>query len=122
MFFCKQKAGYGMRSSDWSSDVCSSDLGQAAVERVLEVPPAAAADADAGAPVSVPVAHQRHVLGPAPVELDLVRRVVEPVLEEPGVAPPPADRVAPVGVPVTEHRDFLQIWRAPGREKACASG
>src|SRR3546814_13244331 len=27
MFFFKQKTGYGMRISDWSSDVCSSDLG-----------------------------------------------------------------------------------------------
>src|SRR3546814_6921774 len=26
-FFCKQKAAYEMRISDWSSDVCSSDLG-----------------------------------------------------------------------------------------------
>src|SRR3546814_20590030 len=27
MFFsCKQKTAYGMRISDWSSDVCSSDL------------------------------------------------------------------------------------------------
>src|SRR3546814_2431586 len=25
-FFCKQKSAYGMRISDWSSDVCSSDL------------------------------------------------------------------------------------------------
>src|SRR3546814_14970014 len=27
MFFCKQKTAYEMRISDWSSDVCSSDLG-----------------------------------------------------------------------------------------------
>src|SRR3546814_249279 len=27
-FFFKQKTAYGMRISDWSSDVCSSDLGQ----------------------------------------------------------------------------------------------
>src|SRR3546814_9145984 len=26
MFFCKQKTAYEMRMSDWSSDVCSSDL------------------------------------------------------------------------------------------------
>src|SRR3546814_1108478 len=26
VFFCKQKTAYGMRISDWSSDVCSSDL------------------------------------------------------------------------------------------------
>src|SRR3546814_18408532 len=28
-FFFKQKTAYDMRISDWSSDVCSSDLGQA---------------------------------------------------------------------------------------------
>src|SRR3546814_6510180 len=28
-FFCKQKTAYEMRISDWSSDVCSSDLGDA---------------------------------------------------------------------------------------------
>src|SRR3546814_4983384 len=27
-FFCKQKTAYEMRISDWSSDVCSSDLHQ----------------------------------------------------------------------------------------------
>src|SRR3546814_3780034 len=26
-FFCKQKTAYEMRIGDWSSDVCSSDLG-----------------------------------------------------------------------------------------------
>src|SRR3546814_2398428 len=35
-FFVKQKTAYGMRSMDWSSDVCSSDLGTGAV--VSETP------------------------------------------------------------------------------------
>src|SRR3546814_7894509 len=30
-FFCKQKTAYEMRISDWSSDVCSSDLGRDAL-------------------------------------------------------------------------------------------
>src|SRR3546814_3124345 len=34
-FFFKQKTAYEMRISDWSSDVCSSDLGHA-VEQVAE--------------------------------------------------------------------------------------
>src|SRR3546814_13097523 len=40
-FFFKQKTAYEMRISDWSSDVCSSDLFVAAVELVFEdtVPP-----------------------------------------------------------------------------------
>src|SRR3546814_6638036 len=32
MFFFKQKTAYELRISDWSSDVCSSDLAQAAVQ------------------------------------------------------------------------------------------
>src|SRR3546814_3303123 len=35
-FFFKQKTAYEMRISDWSSDVCSSDLAADAVERVLQ--------------------------------------------------------------------------------------
>src|SRR3546814_2536135 len=36
-FVCKQKTAYEMRISDWSSDVCSSDLGpEIAVGRGLE--------------------------------------------------------------------------------------
>src|SRR3546814_6721634 len=31
-FFFKQKTAYELRISDWSSDVCSSDLGRFAVE------------------------------------------------------------------------------------------
>src|SRR3546814_1054788 len=32
-FFFKQKTAYEMRISDWSSDVCSSDLSSSATER-----------------------------------------------------------------------------------------
>src|SRR3546814_9630223 len=35
-FFFKQKAAYEMRSSDWSSDVCSSDLAKAGTESLRE--------------------------------------------------------------------------------------
>src|SRR3546814_2822338 len=34
-FFCKQKTAYEMRISDWSSDVCSSDLLAAGQRRAL---------------------------------------------------------------------------------------
>src|SRR3546814_1676322 len=33
MFFCEQKTAYEMRISDWSSDVCSSDLVDFTIER-----------------------------------------------------------------------------------------
>src|SRR3546814_8319405 len=35
--FFKQKTAYEMRISDWSSDVCSSDLGLAEVRRGLDL-------------------------------------------------------------------------------------
>src|SRR3546814_12321260 len=35
-FFFKQKTAYEMRISDWSSDVCSSDLGAADLEGLIE--------------------------------------------------------------------------------------
>src|SRR3546814_20843998 len=38
-FFFKQKTAYEMRISDWSSDVCSSDLGAARCARALIRPP-----------------------------------------------------------------------------------
>src|SRR3546814_18638899 len=44
-FFCKQKTAYEMRISDWSSDVCSSDL------HSVSTPPTSAASA-APAPIS----------------------------------------------------------------------
>src|SRR3546814_7775576 len=40
-FFFKQKTAYEMRISDWSSDVCSSDL--QSLQRPLDFTPAAAA-------------------------------------------------------------------------------
>src|SRR3546814_10451018 len=39
VFFFKQKTAYEMRISDWSSDVCSSDLIVDGVIRVLDNPP-----------------------------------------------------------------------------------
>src|SRR3546814_11740460 len=38
IFFCKQKTAYEMRISDWSSDVCSSDLSDPIVERAPFLP------------------------------------------------------------------------------------
>src|SRR3546814_14627691 len=35
--FCKQKTAYEMRISDWSSDVCSSDLRDRADDRQVEI-------------------------------------------------------------------------------------
>src|SRR3546814_3197325 len=60
-FFFKQKTAYEMRISDWSSDVCSSDLGAHDALRLVE-----AAHDDAGAVV---VAERRGLSRTAPVEV-----------------------------------------------------
>src|SRR3546814_4481046 len=39
-FFCKRKTAYEVRISDWSSDVCSSDLFAAAKQARPEIPEA----------------------------------------------------------------------------------
>src|SRR3546814_4995580 len=51
-FFFKQKTAYEMRISDWSSDVCSSDL---------EAEPARGGDAGHVGAVTVAVGHEGHV-------------------------------------------------------------
>src|SRR3546814_10749821 len=66
-FFCfKQKTAYEMRISDWSSDVCSSDLNKAAggyvdydadADRYALAPEQALCMADPGGPVDVPGAY-----------------------------------------------------------------
>src|SRR3546814_6069632 len=38
-FFFKQKTAYEMRISDWSSDVCSSDLGERHLHHRMHGPP-----------------------------------------------------------------------------------
>src|SRR3546814_3409207 len=59
VFFCKQKTAYEMRSSDWSSDVCSSDLtARRAWENLpqdLEVARKAVADGLGNVPVRIAV-------------------------------------------------------------------
>src|SRR3546814_329765 len=54
-FFCKQKTAYEMRISDWSSDVCSSDLRTAgsssgSLPWLLRSPPASARESSCGRP------------------------------------------------------------------------
>src|SRR3546814_8768337 len=57
-FFFKQKTAYEMRISDWSSDVCSSDLHALLVARGARMTPAAIALAIMGGHGTVPV-HRR---------------------------------------------------------------
>src|SRR3546814_6726337 len=89
LFFCKQKTAYEMRISDWSSDVCSSDLTDAwnHGKALDETDPYRAAQRDFSNAVNIralyePLDHQdrdssndqrdRHHPGRAEQRLDLV--------------------------------------------------
>src|SRR3546814_3381838 len=63
-FFFKQKTAYEMRISDWSSDVCSSDLPQVAPKgRSCKRPAGAPSGCDsAGAPSRRPLRRPGHAL------------------------------------------------------------
>src|SRR3546814_9998667 len=54
-----QKTAYEMRISDWSSDVCSSDLSTAVAGFVASLPPTATAGAEA-AEVKPAMPHAQH--------------------------------------------------------------
>src|SRR3546814_9409846 len=105
-FFFKQKTAYEMRISDWSSDVCSSDLGAQLQERFVRKHPERprypkAATVAAG---TTAIRHQRILLDPHRVlELEHLHRRVRQVLGRVGdrldtilvaaTAPGPADHV-----------------------------
>src|SRR3546814_12669361 len=57
-FFCKQKTAYEMRISDWSSDVCSSDLSTASSPGRPRVQTHLCASVSICAPVSRPRRHR----------------------------------------------------------------
>src|SRR3546814_5112272 len=86
-FFCfKQKTAYEMRISDWSSDVCSSDLGDSfdvdrdhpapvIVRHGRQVPPyrdarIVAQQVDRAVVAVYPIGDRRHLIWPGDVELD----------------------------------------------------
>src|SRR3546814_8677694 len=58
LFFFKQKTAYEMRISDWSSDVCSSDLGDGDIE---ETNGASSADPGDAGGVRAARARRRHL-------------------------------------------------------------
>src|SRR3546814_2326210 len=96
-FFFKQKTAYEMRISDWSSDVCSSDLrqggGQGARQiAVRRVEAAGAVERDA---------RDAALLG---IKDDLCRRGHLPAREIGGAQPMPARRTHPHPIERSEER------------------
>src|SRR3546814_4416514 len=91
-FFFKQKTAYEMRISDWSSDVCSSDLAEGA--RIDE----------GFAPVEAEYAHAQGDRGRGQDDADR-RRAVDP-----------ADRI---GAFLLREPFARQIGRASCRERVC---
>src|SRR3546814_2416583 len=98
LFFFKQKTAYELRISDWSSDVCSSDL----------------------------LAH-RHPVGKGPAEHRRVegmraflvgRRQLVPVALAHAVA---AERGAVLVARAAHHVEGIEIGRASCRERVCQS-
>src|SRR3546814_3286584 len=98
VFFFKQKTAYEMRISDWSSDVCSSDLSQVAQRR--------AAVQNAELDVQYTVIR-------APVDGVVLSRTVEPGQT---VA---ASFQTPVLFSIAEDLSKMQIGRASCRERVC---
>src|SRR3546814_2822573 len=102
-FFFKQKTAYEMRISDWSSDVCSSDLGHRLgtmeIESALVANPLVAEAAVVGKP--------HEIKGEAVVAFVVLKNAVTET---------EAEQIA------EELRDWVEIGRASCRERVCQYG
>src|SRR3546814_7563318 len=96
-FFFKQKTAYEMRISDWSSDVCSSDL-MGELGEILHV--------EAGGEVRLQHERrdQRHQVGIAAALAEPVQRALH---------------LAHAGADGRQRVGYREIGRAPGRERVC---
>src|SRR3546814_7466170 len=78
-FFVKQKTAYEMRISDWSSDVCSSDLQQAIAAMTLTQQAKAALTTDANGELKPTTAFidgvRKFALSVTDLDIDLIDRV-----------------------------------------------
>src|SRR3546814_1339536 len=95
-FFFKQKTAYEMRISDWSSDVCSSDLGDAEKRQYEEQP------------------EELHQRRGAAEDLDIGHR--QPAHRQRAV------ELGEGGDDGEEDRDECEIGRASCRERVCQDG
>src|SRR3546814_19909119 len=117
LFFFKQKTAYEMRISDWSSDVCSSDLIESAQVGDVFAKRQTAIDLHAGRRlIGAELGDQLAGTG---LELVLVRRR-PPFLEIAGRPEARALVVVAMRHLVADHRtDRAKIGRASWRERVC---
>src|SRR3546814_3752566 len=125
VFFFKQKTAYDMRISDWSSDVCSSDLGGGGANRARR-----AARIARGAELSIVVrgGDCDHRPARAPQGAGMVRRAGRRrgAAAGQGIALAVADRVrrrdragADRAVPRSEERGVGREWVSKFRSRGC---
>src|SRR3546814_15680822 len=107
-FFFKQKTAYEMRISDWSSDVCSSDLGNYVI-RWKDVPEIFSLTMHDRA-LQEAIHKNNSCLPP-----DIRRATLETA--KTGLAGPEAQRSAEEAL--AEEDDEIQIGRASCRERVC---
>src|SRR3546814_8350228 len=93
-FFFKQKTAYEMRISDWSSDVCSSDL-------------------------ATPARKPRRSRGRAHGNIGLIVMNPSPFAAPPGRRFPSSEFIAELDVELARRREHVEIGRASCRERVC---
>src|SRR3546814_2608334 len=121
MCFCffKQKTAYEMRISDWSSDVCSSDLLEIALRLVLAQEVVERAGVELRIAGTEPLAGVGQVVAGrgAELALPLVGQASEPLLHRGHVDVQAAQRTGPVPAPAGLLD--LQLGSASWRERVC---
>src|SRR3546814_1212022 len=80
IFFCKQRTAYEMRISDWSSDVCSSDLSVAATPAAPLAAPLLAPGL--GRRRRALCLHLRVAVGIEALDRKIARRQIEPQMRD----------------------------------------
>src|SRR3546814_14695131 len=113
-FFFKQKTAYEMRISDWSSDVCSSDL----IEIVPELGRRAAEDLKDDFPNVETRIGDGYAGWPEAAPFDRIMVTAA----APYIPRPPVEHLAPGGrmaLPVRPAASVHKPGRAAGREREC---
>src|SRR3546814_17008821 len=122
-FFFKQKTAYEMRISDWSSDVCSSDLlSESAIRRAAETVKLVAQGHGGEIALAPPRTNARLYTDENPLELVPFARKVALCQQIDAAARARDPRVAQVSVGLSGSWQAIAIVRPAGDRKRVASG